>query len=152
MSDSEDSVRVEIFIAASPATVFGFFTDPEKMRRWFGVAHWLDPRPGGQFRVDVNNASIAAGSFTEIVPPRRVVFTFGWETGGMSGIPPGSTTVVIELRAEGKGTRLTLTHTGLAGEPAARHRFGWTHYLGRLAIAGAGGDPGRDPQIKGDRA
>ncbi|HZT51339.1 MAG TPA: SRPBCC domain-containing protein, partial [Stellaceae bacterium] len=61
MTDS-DSIRIEVFIAAAPQIVFEFLTDPEKMRRWFGVAHWLDPRPGGRFRVDVHDGNIASGA------------------------------------------------------------------------------------------
>ena len=147
MTDADDALRLEIFIAAPPETVSTFFTDPEKMRRWFGVSHRLEPRPGGVFRVDVNNANIAAGRFTTVTPG-RIVFTFGWEAGGMAGIPAGSTEVEIELRPEGAGTRLVLTHRGLSGEPRDRHRYGWQHYLARLTFAGAGADPGRDPQIR----
>jgi len=146
--NDDDSLRLEIFIAAPPDRVSTFFTDPEKMRRWFGVAHELEPRPGGVFRVDVNNGNIAAGRFTEIVPSRRIVFTFGWESGGMSAFPPGSTVVEIELEPEGAGTRLALTHRGLSGEGRDRHRYGWNHYLARLTFAGAGADPGPDPHIR----
>jgi uncharacterized protein YndB with AHSA1/START domain len=148
MTDADDQLRLEIFIAAPPASVSSFFTEPEKMQRWFGVAHRLEPRPGGVFRVDVHDGNIASGSFTEIVPGRRIVFTWGWEAGGTSGTPPGSSVVEIDLQPEGAGTRLTLTHRGLSGEGRERHGRGWNHYLARLAIAGAGGDPGRDPQIR----
>ena len=48
------NVEIEIFIAASPETVFGFFVEPALMARWFGHQHTLDPRPGGIFRVEVS--------------------------------------------------------------------------------------------------
>jgi uncharacterized protein YndB with AHSA1/START domain len=147
MSD-EDSLRLEIFIAAPPETVSGFFTDPAKMRRWFGLSHELEARPGGTFRVDVNNGSVASGCFSEVAPGRRIVFSFGWEKGGLSAYPPGSTVVEIELRPEGNGTRLTLTHRGVSGEGLERHRYGWSHYLARLTFAAAGADPGPDPQVR----
>ena len=38
-------IEREIFIAASPETVFGFFVEPALMARWFGQRHTLDPRP-----------------------------------------------------------------------------------------------------------
>jgi hypothetical protein len=45
------------------------------------------------------------------------------------------------------GTLLRMTHSGLPdAEACASHEQGWTHYLGRLAVATAGGDPGRDPR------
>ncbi|TMJ36571.1 MAG: transcriptional regulator, partial [Alphaproteobacteria bacterium] len=38
-----------------------------------------------------------------------------------------------------------LTHSGLPDrEACTSHEKGWTHYLGRLVVAAAGGDPGPD--------
>jgi hypothetical protein len=39
-------------------------------------------------------------------------------------------------------------HRDLSPEQAASHRVGWDHYLDRLEIAAAGGDPGEDTWIK----
>jgi uncharacterized protein YndB with AHSA1/START domain len=36
------------------------------------------------------------GRFVELVPHRRLVFTYGWED-GLMGVPPESTTVEIDL-------------------------------------------------------
>ena len=33
-------------VAAPPATVFAFLTDPEKILRWVGTEATLEPRPG----------------------------------------------------------------------------------------------------------
>lgn len=141
---ADDAVRLEIFIEAPPHAVFAFFTDVEKMRRWMGVTHQLEPRPGGAWHVEVRPGNVARGEFKEVVPHRRIVFSWGWEKGGISGIPPGSTTVEISLEPERSGTRLRLVHTGLPGSATGDHAKGWTHFLGRLAVAGAGGDPGPD--------
>ena len=139
-------IRREVFIKAKPKTVFAFLVDARKMAEWMGVAHSLDPRPGGVYRVDVTNGEVAAGTFVEVVPDRRVVFTWGWEGGDK--LPPGASTVAIDLAAEGAGTRVTLVHSGL-GRPAIKpHGEGWEHYLARLSIAAAGGDPGPDPWVK----
>ncbi|MGH2725022.1 MAG: SRPBCC domain-containing protein [Actinomycetota bacterium] len=52
----------------------------------------------------------------------------------------------ITLVPHGDATILRLRHTDLPSDLAReQHRQGWTHYLGRLATAGAGGDPGPDP-------
>ena len=37
--------------------------------------------------------------------------------------------------------------SGLPPEEIPPHSEGWTHYLGRLVIAAAGGDPGPDPRL-----
>jgi uncharacterized protein YndB with AHSA1/START domain len=131
-------------IAASPATVFSFFTDVERWTLWQGVGGEIDPQPGGVFRIKMPGEQIASGQFVEVIPNRRLVFTWGWE-GDASPVPPGSTTVVIELEPDAAGTRLRLTHSALAPPPVAEHhRQGWEQYLGRLVVRAEGGDPGPD--------
>jgi hypothetical protein len=59
-------------------------------------------------------------------------------------VPPGSSTVEIELVEAHGGTLVRLTHRDLPPEARTDHRRGWQHYLGRLAIVATGGDPGPD--------
>ena len=137
-------VVVTRLIAASPATVFSFFTDIERWTSWQGVDGEIDPRPGGAFRVRMPGAQVASGHFVEIVPEQKVVFTWGWE-GDNSPLPPGSTTVIVELEPDGVGTLVRLTHARLVVPPVAElHRQGWERYLERLRIRAEGGDPGPD--------
>lgn len=139
------AVEVETRIAASPEIVFEFLTDPDKMIQWMGRAADLDPRPGGRFRCDINGRDVASGEYVELDPPRRAVFTWGWEAAD-SLTAPGSSTVEVVLEADGDGTRLRLAHRDLpSAEVAEKHRLGWQHYADRLATAAAGGDPGADP-------
>jgi uncharacterized protein YndB with AHSA1/START domain len=140
-------IEREIHIEARPETVFDFFTDPEKACRWMGKTAELDPRPGGIYRVDVTGEDVARGEFTEVEPPHRVVFTWGWER-GESPVPAGASTVEVTLEPEGDGTRLTLRHSGLPEESVAPHTHGWEHYLERLRVAAAGGDAGPDSYLK----
>jgi uncharacterized protein YndB with AHSA1/START domain len=123
--------------------VFPFFTDPDKMRRWSGIDHKLDPQPGGIYRVDMDGTHVTRGEYIEVNPPHRVAFTWGWEDGGIP-VPAGSTTVEITLTADGDDTIVRLVHRGLPLEAVEAHAAGWRHYLARLAIAGGGGDPGPD--------
>jgi uncharacterized protein YndB with AHSA1/START domain len=141
--DVSDTIVVEVRVDAPPETVFAFFVDPERLLRWMGLDAALDPRPGGIFRVDVNGRDVAEGEFVEVVPHERVVFTWGWR-GGANGLPPGASTVEVTLAPEGAGTLVRLRHGGL-GAAGGTYREGWEHYLPRLAIAAAGGDPGADP-------
>ena len=143
MSDVELSVRID----APPETVFRFFTDPERMRQWMGTVAEIDPRPGGRYRVNVTGIDVAAGEYLEVVPPERIVWTWGWE--GSDTIPPGSTTVEVTLVPSGDATIVYLRHSGLPTEEFEQeHRKGWGHYWSRLAIAAAGGDPGPDRQVR----
>jgi uncharacterized protein YndB with AHSA1/START domain len=140
-----DDVEVTTYVDASPEIVFSYFTDPERMCRWMGVTAELDARNGGAFRIDVTNGDVAVGTYVEVVPPERVVLSWGWE--GHATVPPGSTTVEVTLTPEGDGTFVRLRHSGLDVAGAQRHNAGWTHYLERLRVASSGGEPGPDPNV-----
>lgn len=139
----------EVAISARPATVWEFLVDPRKAVRWMGVSASLDPRPGGQYRVEVIPGEVAAGEFVEIDPPRRLVHTWGWEPGSTSPVPPGSTIVEFELLPDGDGTLLRLTHRRLPDAASAGfHEDGWAHYLDRLTVVAKSGEPGVDTWIE----
>ena len=148
MTTKATALEREVRIDASPETVFGFLIEAEKMQQWMGRDVTLDPRPGGVYRCDINGNDIAGGEFVEVTPFSRVVYTFGWE-GDDHPVPVGSTTVEITLTPDGSGTLVRLAHRGLADPATDDHGQGWEHYLGRLAIAAAGGDPGVDANNMG---
>ncbi|WP_250405395.1 SRPBCC family protein [Streptomyces cellostaticus] len=138
-------MTLERRIAARPQTVFSFFTDRDKWLSWMGADGSFTFEPGGAYTTNVTGDNQAAGTFVEIDPYRRVVFTWGWEHGGMPDVPPGSTTVTIDLEPDQDGTLLRLTHTGLPTPEACKaHEEGWQHYTQRLATRARGGDPGPD--------
>lgn len=139
------SVVREVRIGASPEIVWEFFVDPEKAQRWEGVKVEIDPRAGGALRVDMHgDRNIATGILVAVEPYSRLVFTWGWE--GHPTVLPGSSTVEVTLTPDGDDTVVRLEHRDLPStEEAANHGEGWSHYLARLTIAGAGGDPGPDP-------
>ena len=138
-------VRRETHIAAPPATVFAFLTDPEKIVSWMGAeAHdrdasgrALSPQRRQQ------RGRVARGAFREVVPVHRLAYSFGWE--GDDEVPPGSSLIEIDLIDRDGGTLLRMTQSGLPNAAqCAGHDKGWAHYLGRLAVAAAGGHPGID--------
>jgi uncharacterized protein YndB with AHSA1/START domain len=135
-------IEMQRYVKARPETLFAFFTEQDKYTAWMGVEAVLDAKPGGIYRVRVPQGQCALGEFVEVDPPRRVVFTWGWE--GDIRVPPGSSTVTITLTASGDGTLVSLTHEGLPDESVALHSAGWDRYLGRLELVGAGNSPGPD--------
>jgi uncharacterized protein YndB with AHSA1/START domain len=141
--DAERTVVRELHIDARPETVFAFLIDADRMTRWKGRKATLDARVGGIYRVEINDQAVARGEYVEIDPPRRVVFTWGWE--GHPVVPPGSSTVEVDLAPDGEGTLLRLTHRRLPDDEVDQHAHGWDHFLPRLAVAAPGGGPGPDP-------
>jgi len=151
----DEAVEREVRIAARPETVFEFFTDPEKQVLWMGRRAELDARPGGIYDVEINDQAHARGEFVEVEAPSRVVFTFGWEGQeaggeGQHAVPPGSSRVEVTLELEGEGTLVRLRHFELPEEAREMHGQGWDLYLGRLALAATGTDPGPDPNLAAD--
>ncbi len=130
-------------VDASPEEVWPYLTDGELWRRWQGVEARVEAVPGGVYRMEMADGSYASGKVVEVVPYRRIAFTWGW-TGAPFALEPGSTRVEITLEPDGDGTLVRLVHRDLPDDLRAPHDQGWIHYLGRLAIAASGADPGED--------
>ena len=129
------SIRIE----APQDAVFKLLSDKELIKRWQPM-DTFEPRLGGTYKF-TKGEWIAVGEIVEFDPPHVVAFTWDWENA-----PIGARTVVkFELKKDGNGTMVRLTHTGFVNaEQATNHTEGWLHYLGRLKTAGEGGDPGPD--------
>jgi len=143
-------LRRETQIAAPPATVFAFLTDPDKILSWMGTEAVTEPHPGGMYLlkgVGATRGNTARGTFREVVPVHRLAYSFGWEVGN-DEVPPGSTLIEIDLIDRDGGTLLRMTQSGFPSErQCAAHGRGWAHYLGRLSVAAAGKNPGPDPGV-----
>jgi uncharacterized protein YndB with AHSA1/START domain len=131
----DKTVRIE----APQEAIFKLLTEPEQLRRWIPMTDF-EARVGGNIRMQ-KNEWIAVGQIVELDPPNSVAFTWDWQNE-----PIGARTVVkYELKKDGTGTLVRLTHTGLPSEERAKnHHEGWVHYLGRLKTVAIGGDPGPD--------
>ena len=124
-------VRRETQIAAPPATVFAFLTDPQKILSWMGAEADTDAHPGGLYLVkDVAGrpGRTARGEFREVVPVHRLAYSFGWDDD--ANVPPASSLVEIDLLERDGGTLVRMTHTGL---PNAAERDGHAERLGLLS-------------------
>ena len=134
------SIVHERSIAAPPEVVWACVTDPAEIVRWLASSASVEPVPGGAITWTHEDGRTVAGSIVELVPTRRIVFTYGWVDGWL-GVGAGSSTVTIELAPEPGGTRLRLRHDGLDGEAADRHRAGWAMFLDRLVDTAPTIDP-----------
>jgi uncharacterized protein YndB with AHSA1/START domain len=133
-----------IDVDAPPAVVYELLTDGDQLVRWMAPTAEVDARVGGTIRWTHANGDSCIGEFLELVPARRIIFTYGWDRADVE-IPPGSTLVEITLQPHRAGTRVRLVHRGLTDPMADAHAGGWTNYLHRLAVTAEGRDPGPDP-------
>jgi uncharacterized protein YndB with AHSA1/START domain len=125
-----------------PEVAFDLLTDPERLRRWQVVSAYVDLRAGGEYRWTVIPGQVAAGTYREVEPGRRIVFGWGWE--GNDDLPPDRSMVTVTLEPVGDGSRVTLVHDGLSPTQQESHAAGWEHYLGRLVVLATTGDAGPD--------
>lgn len=126
---------------APRALVWRAWTDPEQLMKWWGPEHHpathlaMDVRPGGVWRnclrsVETGNDLWHHGTFREVVPMERLVFTFTWEEEGERGM---ENLVTITFADEGKKTRMTLHQTPFQSVAERDgHGEGWSSSFGRL--------------------
>ena len=137
-------------LSAPREVVWKAWTQPEQMKAWLSLGKDMacesikaDLRVGGKFRIQMKRVEdgeyfTAAGSYLEVKPPERLVYTWDWEKDGagteFGELEGTETQVTVEFQASGKGTKLVLTHEKFAStESRDRHEFGWGEWLGRLA-------------------
>jgi uncharacterized protein YndB with AHSA1/START domain len=137
-----EPLTASVHVEARPERVFAYFTEPEAMVRWMGDYALLEATPGGEFAVDINGVPVR-GRYLEVQPPHRLLIS--WGHAGSDRLPPGASTVEVRLTAARGGTDVEIVHRDLPEPDAAGHARGWRHFLGRLAVAGGGADPGSDP-------
>ncbi len=135
MTDIEvtlQTIEQRIRIAASPETVWSFWTDAALLCEWWGSSADVVPEPDGIFRVRMSaEGPVMRGSFIELQPFHRLVFSFGWESNAPGELlAPGSTTVEVTLSRVDGHTELVLRHTHMPSTHAADHAKGWALFVG----------------------
>ena len=133
------SLDVTRTLDATPEEVFAAWTSPRSLALWFApsaqmatTVHQLDARVGGRYRIEMREPGgkvhICAGEYVTVDAPRRLAFTWAWETGDGE-----ETLVEVSLRAVATGCELSLRHSRFSNEQRREgHRAGWEGCLGRL--------------------
>jgi uncharacterized protein YndB with AHSA1/START domain len=129
-------------VDAPPALVFQAWTEPERIKHWWGprgyttVSCEMDLRPGGAWRVRSRSAKgvevAERGVFREIGVGERLVFTHAWEDA--EGKPGLETLVTLTFEDHDGKTKLTL-HQAVFDTVEDRdgHAEGWGESLDMLA-------------------
>jgi uncharacterized protein YndB with AHSA1/START domain len=137
-TSTKPSLTLKRRLNAPPAKVYGAWTDPAQIARWFGPAQAetlraeTDVRVDGRYRIVMRTPDgeehDVSGVYREVVPNEKLVFTWAWRT-----TPERESLVTITLKGDGTGTMLTLTHEQFFDEPARdRHQSGWSGALEKL--------------------
>lgn len=130
------------FLPVPPEEAFALLTQPERLRRWKAVTATVDLRAGGGYQFTVTPGHVAAGTYREVEPGKRIVFGWGWD--GSDDLPPDASTVTVTVEPADGGTLVTLVHEGLTPEQEIGHAEGWDHFLERLERLAVKGDAGPD--------
>ena len=136
---TDTGVRISRVLNAPPERVFRAWTTPEEMKNWASPPGYTNPfvgadlRVGGRYEIHMLAPSgllrRVAGTYREIDPPRKLVYTWLWEE--PAGAP--ESVVTVEFRPHAQGTELILLHDCLpTAESREQHAQGWTGCLVKL--------------------
>jgi uncharacterized protein YndB with AHSA1/START domain len=134
ITPDQDAIVGEVEVAAPPEPVFRALTDPAQLIRWWSDAvcqtsAWeMDARLGGKTVVNGVSDFKAYGEITEFDPPYVLAYTW---LGNWHDHPERPSTARWELSATTTGTRVKVTHSGIADQPVARKDYagGWPGLL-----------------------
>jgi len=124
-----ETIELTVRIAASPETVFRFFSDPKRYRLWMGEQSTMQPGRYGKLTVSFGPGPTAIGKIIEWAEPERIVFDWSHEG---SAEKPSRVTVLLE--EQDGGTLVTLRHEGISDAMQREGTAsGWKYYLSTLA-------------------
>jgi uncharacterized protein YndB with AHSA1/START domain len=116
---SDREIHTERVFDAPRDRVYAAFTDPDLIPRWWGlrstttIVDQMDVTPGGAWRFVERNSDGSEtgfrGTYREVTPPERLVYTFEWE--GMPGHVLVETVAFEDLGERTKVTTVSLFHT-----------------------------------------
>jgi uncharacterized protein YndB with AHSA1/START domain len=138
---TKPSLALNRHYPVAPEKVWRAWTDAEAVKRWWGPGPGepvslaeLDVRVGGRFRIVFGGPDgkmhECAGVYKEVVPNRKLVFTWHWP----NSTPERVSVVTIVFKEVNGETDLLFKHEELFDEKARDdHKRGWSASLDKLA-------------------
>lgn len=135
------TVTLHRVLASAPEKVFRAFIEPDAIASWLPptgflcTVHELDARVGGKHRMSFRNFTTGGshafgGTYREIVPGERLVYTDGFDDPNL----PGEMIVTVTLKAVSVGTELNIEQQGIPDViPLEACYLGWQDSLHKLA-------------------
>ena len=142
-AEAETTLRLSRTFAARREKVFRSWTNPEELKKWWGPDGYstpsaeIDLRVGGKYRLGMmklpkGDIFYLAGTYREVRPPEKLVYTWRWE----AEPELGETLVTVEFHDRGSSTEVVLTHELFPNEKARQdHQKGWSSCFDKLARA-----------------
>jgi uncharacterized protein YndB with AHSA1/START domain len=131
------TATAEVWIAASPDTVWRTLTDPAAIRQFmFGTTVVTDWQPGGAilWKGEYQGRSYEdKGELLVVEPERRLTHTHFSPLAGREDVPENYHTLTYTLDAQDGGTMLTFTQDNNPTQDAADHsQANWQQMLERV--------------------
>ena len=135
----------EIFVEATPETVFDVVSSADHIKEWWPDDAEFDTTPGANGQITFGDPEAGGGvvGLTVLEVDRPRTFTFRWtQAPGESGVAGNSLLVTFALSPQGDGTLLRMTETGfremgweiaVLEQQYREHEQGWDHFLPRIA-------------------
>ena len=132
-----DVLTVRRELDCPPEIVFEAWTDPDALVSWFGggigttESAAVDLRVGGTYRLTTQTKGrvfAVEGVYREVEPPRRLVYTWRWDSPEIDG--GHESLVTVEFRDLDGATEVILTHTDIGTDRGSRfYGRGWAASL-----------------------
>jgi uncharacterized protein YndB with AHSA1/START domain len=127
------TLRLPIFVRASPKRVFKWISTAERLTRWFSDSASLSGRKGGSYTLGWDGGPTHSGRVLEF--KRGVGFTLSWQWPGKEHL--GVTKLRLSIEPKEDGTVVRFTHSGFqkSGEWVELYEGairGWTYFMMNL--------------------
>lgn len=121
------------YIASTPSQVWKALIDGDLTRQYWKHTNESDWKPGSRWRhvtADGTGTVRLVGSVVEVVPPKRLVLTWGEPADADN--PSRHSRVAIDIEEVADMVRMTVTHDELEPEMARKIAAGWPRVLSSL--------------------